>query len=481
MFRAGTTNKIRQSPWFSATLEEMDRHLGQTALQQLVTMFDGSLRAIGSIPSQRQLEDWSVLVHEAMSGRGRSFHTTDHIFHIGADAGPLPSLAAIFHDVVYYQIDGGMTSRIRERVGSALEVRSNQEVAIAAFDPAADPQRALVLSLFGFTPGQVLSPFGGLNEFLSALLAARLLSEVINLSKLAQITTCIEATIPFRSSDAQGQTPFERLAKRLRSTNMVMALGLSEEEIESTLHAAVDIANRDIGNFAYEDTAAFLDNTWMLLPESNASLRPGSIYTMREYRIALQKMEGFMSNLKASNVFGAYRGVPDDATLADLTERAARNLRLGTWYLRTKLVAAAVLEAMAEFSGGDAPIALFMGDLPDKARHQIRLEHMLQPTPITTPDVDPIILHLVVEGRASETSFDLRNSPTAAFLYPALGTSGVERLLKVALEFFRGETSALDFLRAAPRDLLIALAKGCAAIAITRSEKLLSLEQALAG
>ena len=43
-------------------------------------------------------------------------------------------------------------------------------------------------------------------------------------------------------------------------------------------------------------------------------------------------------------------------------------------YLRVKLVAQAILEALAELTGGDAPLTLFMGDLPHEGVAPPRLE-----------------------------------------------------------------------------------------------------------
>lgn len=460
----------------SVKLASMNALPGPTALQQLVEMFASALSSLGAKPTNRQLEDWSVLVHEAMSSRGRSFHTTDHVFEIAEGAPALPALASIFHDVVYVQIDGGLPARLQAKIGDAtVAISGTNNHEIATFDPVADRVRAMVLSVFGFKPKQVLTPFSGLNEFLSALLAARLLSEVLDFSTIARITTCIEATIPFRPITPAGETPFDLLYRRLVATNESFSLDLTDDDIRATIHSAVDISNRDLGNFAYEDTASFLDNTWKLLPESNASLRSGSVYTVREYRVALQKMEAFMSGLDSSRVFHGFDGAPERPRLTEMIQRAGTNLRLGTVYLRTKLIAAAVLEALAEATGGDAPIELFMGELPEKDRYVVRMEDFLPQAEVTASDVEPTILRLMLEGRASETGFDLKHSPIAGFMYPSLGTEGVERALDVARKLFQGQATAVQFLGVMPKHVVKTIAESCARIAITRADDLRTL------
>jgi len=61
-------------------------------------------------------------------------------------------------------------------------------------------------------------------------------------------------------------------------------------EIEDTIVGAVVFANRDVDSFAEKDASVFLDGTWKLLPETNVALRSGRIYSIKDYRLALQKM-----------------------------------------------------------------------------------------------------------------------------------------------------------------------------------------------
>jgi len=95
----------------------------------------------------------------------------------------------------------------------------------------------------------------------------------------------------------------------------------------------VRVANGDVRNFAEEDPASFLDETWKLLPEMNPALQSGS-YTIRQYRTALCKMEGFLSALAPRRVFHQWRGVPDDATYRAWLTAAGINLDVAVRYLR---------------------------------------------------------------------------------------------------------------------------------------------------
>src|SRR5690606_30105744 len=94
-------------------------------LQRLVTMFRSAMVALGKAPTDADLEGWAVLVHASMSGRGRSYHTIEHVFDVSE--GPRPpdaigTLAILFHDAVYCEVDGGLPRGLAAHLGDALRV-----------------------------------------------------------------------------------------------------------------------------------------------------------------------------------------------------------------------------------------------------------------------------------------------------------------------------------------------------------------------
>src|SRR5690606_21552825 len=147
------------------------------------------------------------------------------------------------------------------------------------------------------------------------------------------------------------------LARRLAELDSTLALGLGAGGVDHAVRRAVRVANQDVGNFAFDDPAAFLSHTWEILPDADPRLRTPA-YTLGEYRVAMTRMEGFLSNLDPDRVFRSYRGVPDDAELARLRVASRANVARGRRYLRQKLLAARVLETLAELSGGDGPVSL---------------------------------------------------------------------------------------------------------------------------
>ena len=445
-------------------------------IHRIIRTFAEALSALHCPATPAEIERWSVIVDEAMAGRARLFHTHDHVFELTQTADPIEALAALFHDIVYVQVDQGLSSRIAQIVSAYADLEQGAYVLKPLKD---DVPAQLTYELFGVQAGARLTPMTGLNELLSALVAARALSAQLSLGPVAQIVTCIEATIPFRGHDAEGRTPFSRLADRLRQVNTRLSLGLDDKEITAAIHRAVRVCRRDVSGFADADSARFLDNTWKLLPETNPALRAPDVYSIREYRTALQKMEAFLSTLTADRVFLQYEGEPSIEDHRKLLEVTARNLEFAGRYLRAKLYPVAILEALAVETGGDAPLELFTGGLPKPPLGGgKRLEPYLPPAEDTAQDQDPTLRAVLAFGRASETSFDLRASPAAAFLYRSFGEAAVERGVKQARRFFEGTLSAGDFLRSQPGQATAPIARATARLAVTRTQQLESLAAA---
>jgi hypothetical protein len=443
-------------------------------VHRIIAAFSAATGALAAAaPAPLEIERWSVLVHEAMAARTRLFHGPEHIFDVAAGAGadPVETLASLFHDLVYVQVDGALPPRVGELVAGVVEIESTgggyRVRADAESAATADPIGHLVRQVFGLAAGQALSPFSGLNEFLSAVVAGRALAPLLGLEVTAAVAACIEGTIPFRGGD-----PFEQLAVRLGKLDGV---ALDEAAVAAAVRRAVRVANSDVGNFADPDVARFLDNTWRLLPETNPALLVPAAYSIRQYRTALGKMEGFLASLRAEQVFHRWGGEPDDASYARLLARTSANLGLAVRYLGVKLYAAAVLEGLALASGGDAPLELFAGAIPRPGTEVKRIDKFLPAAPeAPRPEarVDPALLALFVDGRAAESSFDLRTSPLSAFFYRALGEAGLPGALAAARAFAAGGLGAEDFLRGQPAPLVAAVARAAARVAVTRSEGL---------
>ena len=346
------------------------------------------------------------------------------------------------------------------------------EVALTKICADEDPLLASVADIFGFSSGEILSPFGGLNEFLSAVMAVRCLDGVMTREDQVRVAVCIEAAIPFRKTDSLG-CPREKLFKRLCATNDKYTLRMTQQYCIDAVHDAQDLANRDVANFGTTDRAWFLDNTWKLLPESNIPLRHGALYTVSEYQGALKKMEGFFSFLDPDVIFGSFQEKPDPPSLARMTQRAKRNLEVGRRYIRAKLATMSTLAALALRTGGDAPVAMFMGDLPTENHRTDRLEDFLPP-PKAEVELDEEVFELLAEGRKGESNFDLRNAPLSAYLYGILGDAGLDEVLK-----HMSHPMALDdagtLLARLPDRARAEIANGCAQLAVTRAESLRSL------
>ena len=441
--------------------------------QRLINVFHEAFDRLGLQVGLGVLEDQAVLIHKAMTVQTRNYHNLEHVFKLIDEENPIQTLAALYHDIVYYQVDLGFLPQIYTIISPYILERDESFLLVESPEPD-DDLFDLTLTVFGMQPGRWLSPEDGLNEFLSALVMTKKLKGILPEPELLKIALCIEATIPFRGTTASGDDHTYMLEQRGLQAAEKHHLSINRTEIEQAVKVAVKFANRDVENFAETDVSCFLDTTWKLLPELNVPLRSSDVYTIREYRLALQGMESFLSSLCPEVVFHQYRGVPTDAAYQQMVQRAGSNIETARDYLRVKLVAQAILEALAEQTGGDAPLSLFMGDLPHEGARPQRLENFLPETPIPSwVDESTPVYKLLAAGRRGEVGYDLKTAPTSLFLYKHLKPEAIIQLLELAHQMFAGHLSSSEFLAEVEPAVRVAIARACSEMVFTRRQLLL--------
>jgi hypothetical protein len=131
-------------------------------------------------------------------------------------ASPIQSLAALFHDIVYYQVDRGFSPEVCEVISPYI-LENDGELFQVRQEIVENRPFELTLEIFGFEPRQLLPPSlrvervyqyaGHVPE------AARLIPE----KELLKAIVYIEATIPFRGGTGRVRS-FEVLARQLRAS-----------------------------------------------------------------------------------------------------------------------------------------------------------------------------------------------------------------------------------------------------------------------
>jgi hypothetical protein len=420
--------------------------MGQGMIHRLITIFMHVASSLEVTCACKDMEGMAIMVHRVMSYRTRQFHTLEHVFGFLQDADPVTTLAAIFHDLIYYQVDDGLPDEVSGLLEPYLTHDGDGFVIQAAL---AGPDLAfqLVCSVFDRRPGDSLGTRSGLNEFLSALAMFKLLSPYFKTETLIAVTVCIEASIPFRGLDANGRTVGEALEERLKVLATNGVANLDQMAITRIIKRGIVFGNDDVRDFSLADPGHFLSKTWKLLPEANVSLRQKDIYSIADYRRALSGMRGFFAILDPALIYHAYRDLPTGETIGQWQAVAERNLRLAIDYLDAKLLAVAMLEAVAELSGGDAPIALFTGDLPvDDGEQEVLANHLpAMSRPTWLDETNPVYL-LLKDGRVEASSFDLRNSPLALFMYLRIKPADLMVCIQAANRYFQRGMTAREFL-----------------------------------
>jgi hypothetical protein len=447
-------------------------------INRFIRLFADAFKALAAEVAVSDVERLAMLIQQSMDQGRRRYHVSTHVFDMCEGMNPRQVLATLFHDLVYYQLDGGFPPHTEAMLKRVVRVENRSDSLILRAIDRNDAGLVICAGLFGFKAGHKLPLYGGMNEFLSAVVSTRFLQPYLSPAELLAIAACIEATIPFRGADAKGNTASETLAQRVREVGNSLALGLGEADIVRIVTDAVLLANRDVSSFSEADPDTFLAHTWLLIEESNAPLAAVGVYSIQEYRSALSRMENFLGTLNPDHVFHHYRDTPGKAEFTALCNAARGNLEFTTRYLGTKIAAISVVEALAVATGGDCPVSMMLGDVRSPYGRPDRVEDFL-PQPPTAPDVDPVLLDALEKSPGRESENDLTESPLTAFIYRSLGHAGAQRALVQAKRMFAGELPAREFLSGLDREMVRAVARACAEIALSRRDALLALEKAL--
>ncbi|MEB3278359.1 MAG: hypothetical protein VKK42_05485 [Lyngbya sp.] len=417
--------------------------------QQCLQKLAWAMQQLDLAVERQELAKITELIVQTMTGPWRYFHTPEHIFEVGGSEDAIEVLAALFHDVVYVQVDQSVNFNLTYYIVPFVRQAGEHLVIRDASELPSDSSFEMVMRVFNFSPGQTLSPLEGQNEFLSALVAAKVLEPFLPSKFILQIVACIEATIPFRTPNTEGLSNSDILYRRLQTITQQLGLKLTQEDLKATIIRSVRLSNRDVGSFAHPNPARFLDNTWNLLPETNHHLKYSSSYTINQYRTALQKMEGFLNFIKPEVIFHQFQGYPEDEIYHHLVDRARKNIEVGRLYLGSKLFTIAFLEALSLRFGRVIPVSTLMGEMPTENFVAASLVDFLPE--ISHPhqpknELEQQVLTLLDKGRTQSASYDIKNSPLATYMVKSMGFDEIRHQRNRAQEFFQNVISAEEFL-----------------------------------
>ncbi len=440
---------------------------------RLVTNISRALGQLDVAADKSSIEDLAGLIQLGMCAKMRTYHNLDHVFNLVDEESPYQTLAAVFHDLVYFQVDQGFQPEIRAIIAPfILEIAGLIELLDG---PASgDQDYCLLLDTFGFRAGHNISPRSGLNEFLSALVMTKRLADLMDKGDLFSLMLCIEASIPFRDSVLTGEDHLSVLERRAIGINDKWDLGFSSDELVKRLKQAVIFANHDVDSFAETDVACYLETSWRLLPEMNATFQGIETYSVREYRKALELMEKSAARMNPDRVFHQYRGEPSDEAYHWMAAQARKNIATSLAYFQIMLTAQAILEALTEETGGDMQLFDLVGErgTPKVLSYSPDAPHPDSPFP-SWIDPGSDLIRLLGDGRNQQMRCDMGISPFSRFLLLCLGPEQRGTILQDAKEMFGGRLSASGFLQLVPSTILSPIASACAGIALSRRDQLL--------
>ena len=367
----------------------------------------GILRADASQAINHLVE----LVDGSMTGHARHYHTLSHALKVAGLSDPMDMIIGLCHDIVQTEIDDGLPVPVQRSLeGLITRDPSGLYQLVDDTRTRSDVSFEMARIGFGLQRAQALSAKAGKNEFLSALATVKTLEHCVPPTLLASLIIGVEATIPFRPD---ADTVAHRSLRMLKEINTAFDLGLSDAQAREEVRRSVRIANSDVANFCSEDLNGFLEDTWNLLREASPELRALQPIGVRKYRERLQKMTQSLSGLRAEVVFRRFENEPDPNQFRKMLEKTADNLKIVSVVMKTKLLAASLVEAAQGPQGG-----------------RMKTFQPLSRVYYRPPDVADSAISILATGKDSALEFDIARSQLAYRLALALSESEISQLVE---------------------------------------------------
>ena len=391
-------------------------------------LISSSFEELGKSVASNQVESLAIFLTRTMGSESRDYHRPEHSLDVARGLPPIARLAALFHDIVYVQVDPTWQSNLKPLL-RPFEITNDLKVNVAStIEYNLERWLKTVAIIFGVETETELTTMKGLNEFLSTIVMINKLSPFLNESELIKAIACIESTIPFRRIDQKGLTPSDRLEARLRLAFKSSNIGqINDKFLKDIIAECRCIVEKDLASFGSETPADYLSDTWRVIFENNASVR-NSFFSIIEYRKAIYGTYCFLNGLHPSFLFWINESKPTSRQL-ELRDNAERNLKVATEYLRSNIISAAILEAIAVETGGDAPYEMFAGPLKRSREHKpvttdLYLPEICRKSPYN--DLNKSVIDLLSNGRSLRSRFDRKDSPLALYFYKSLEDDAIE-------------------------------------------------------
>lgn len=442
----------------------------KSRISRLVDFIYKAAWDLGIKPDPKWVEEIALSVYTAMDHPARIFHRLDHAFGIADGKRGIGIFAALYHDIVYLQVDGSIPERLEHIVNAYIYLDADS----FTLKPEEDLPAWIMMTakIFGVIPKETLIKGQGTNEFFSALCAAEQLHEVLSDVDLIRVVSCIEATIPFRYIMADGKSCFDHLESNIgKALEDIKAPGC--EKTLSIVHEATEFANSDVEGFSMVDSCAFLVETWKLYTEMNPTLKQANSYFFQSYRESLVNGLNFFLTLEPDKVFRAHKNYPDTMTNIKRTEQAIKNIEIAIKYIEAKLLAIGIMEAIADITGGDAPISFFLGEMGggEEVEH-IEDYFSTPPYSISSQKAESNEVYRLLAWGRRESDFELKASPLSTYIYDCLGEAEILNLRGAVKSYFDLKMGSMDFLKLNDYDMLVSILKACSKVCRTRRENI---------
>ena len=204
--------------------------------------------------------------------------------------------------------------------------------------------------------------------------------------------------------------------------------------------------------FSSTESKVFVNGTWNLLLEQHRCLSFPNDLRISDCRKSLYAIDKFLGEINPKRIFRSYLNTPNQSDIKKKQDQAKINMAQSRYVLRAHLLKIALLESIAQQTGGDTALSLFLGDYCTNKEVFFELKQLCQKKFGKKNNQDnqnhdcSLQTYEILSAQPVFTSpHYILSSPLAKSLFETLSPVEFNQALKKANQFINQEISASSF------------------------------------
>jgi hypothetical protein len=190
-----------------------------------------------------------------------------------------------------------------------------------------------------------------------------------------------------------------------------------------------------------------------------------------QFRRAIHGALKFFEFLRPDIIFHEHKGYPKSGDFSRLINNSTQNLKISRTYFGAIVHTCALIEAISDLSGGEAPLSLFVGDMAEVGVRCSQSSYVYPELQVKDTH-EKVVYNLLQKGGELKGQCLFSALPAAAYVHASLGHKFVADLSTKCQLYFDHKINARELLSYHSQEFLSDFITHLSKMAITRKDEM---------